>query len=268
MKSWEEFEEQVCRSFIKKGDGAMLFRGQPNGRWKLESTLYRKCDDYILGKYLYQIGDFYNKAKVFADLPWNLDVYDFGFSKWKGLVEASDIEKIRHLKQIVEYMVYLRHHGYPSPLLDWSRSPYVAAFFACCQDSEKADTVAIFQYQQSPNGIRCGIDCGYDIRVINYPIETHRRHYLQQSCYIVALKTSSECDEFCSYEKIAEESNEEAGQYGSSQDVIIKYTLPKSERKKILNSLDAMNISYLSLFGDEQALIDTLALQIFELGID
>src|SRR5579871_975887 len=29
-----------------------------------------------------------------------------------------------------DYMAYLRHHGFPSPLLDWTRSPYVAAFFA------------------------------------------------------------------------------------------------------------------------------------------
>src|SRR5205085_1893422 len=38
-----------------------------------------------------------------------------------------------------EYMAYLRHHGFPSPLLDWSQSPYVAAFFAFAHavDSEE-----------------------------------------------------------------------------------------------------------------------------------
>ncbi len=34
------------------------------------------------------------------------------------------------------YMAYLRHHGFPSPLLDWTRSPYVAAFFAFNKASE------------------------------------------------------------------------------------------------------------------------------------
>lgn len=28
------------------------------------------------------------------------------------------------------FMTRLRHHGFPSPLLDWPQSPYIAAFFA------------------------------------------------------------------------------------------------------------------------------------------
>jgi hypothetical protein len=29
-----------------------------------------------------------------------------------------------------DFMTRLRHHGFPSPLLDWPQSPYTAAFFA------------------------------------------------------------------------------------------------------------------------------------------
>ena len=44
---------------------------------------------------------------------------------------------------IYEYFVYLRHHGFPSPLLDWSASPYVAAFFAFDKMPKEASHIAI-----------------------------------------------------------------------------------------------------------------------------
>ena len=85
-----------------------------------------------------------------------------------------------------EYMVYLRHYGFPSPLLDWSMSPYVAAYFSF-RELNKAENVSIFAFIE---------DYGFDvshpansnvIRLGPY-IRSPKRHFLQQSDYTICTK--------------------------------------------------------------------------------
>ena len=51
----------------------------------------------------------------------------------------------------------------------------------------------------------------------------------------------------------------EAVQFQREQDILKKYIIPASERKKVMGKLDLMNINSFTLFGGDENLMNTLA---------
>jgi hypothetical protein len=49
----------------------------------------------------------------------------------------------------------------------------------------------------------------------------------------------------------------------TKQDVLEKFEIPASERKKVIGRLDAFNLNASSLFGSEESLMETLATRHF-----
>ncbi len=157
-------------------------------------------------------------------------------------------------------MAYLRHHGFPSPLLDWSRSPYVAAYFAFAK-REAADNVAIYAFLERPPTIEFLPIGGPKICTRgSCSLKTHERHRRQQSSYTVCVEQDNVTKQwkFVSHQKVFE-------LHGIGRDQIYKTTVPSSERIKILRYLDSDNLNRFSLFGSEDALMDTLAFREIEL---
>jgi hypothetical protein len=55
----------------------------------------------------------------------------------------------------IEYLAYLRHHGFPTPLIDFTSSSYIALFFACEDFNQKEKKHGkVFMY--SPPGVIVG----------------------------------------------------------------------------------------------------------------
>jgi hypothetical protein len=154
-----------------------------------------------------------------------------------------------------DYLAYLRHHGFPSPLLDWSQSPYVAAYFAFAHARPDCD-VAIYTYSESPHNVKSFASKGPKIITHGgYNLKTHMRHYQQQSAYTICVKEnqSSQQWEFVSHDDIF-------GLLGNSdQDVLCETVIPGTERMKVLKHLDKFNLNAYSLFGSEEALLETFA---------
>ncbi len=251
LGSWEEFEKdfnlklkfiEECRN-KKKGFFIpdVLFRGQSDAAWSLKTTLDRAKPKVSYVDYYSLIRRIKSRVETATDKTWQLrDYKDPEIDMW--LVPIG-----------LDFMVYLRHHGFPSPLLDWTRSPYIAAYFAF-NNIEESKEVAIFVYISEIGEGKTATGDNPTISHIGPNITAHRRHYLQQCEYTICTKKQDKVITYWDHEEVFSKND-------SRQDLLTKYIFPASAKNKVLKKLDLMNINAYSLFDTPEALMETLAIR-------
>ncbi len=239
----KEAEQQAKKEPHDRPFHNLLFRGHASKDWRLRTTLERFFQERNLKVTEWPWRDYYHI--LLAVLP---SVKSLTSNKYELPTEP----KYRLLWEPpgYEFMVYLRHHGFPSPLLDWTVSPYVAAFFAFNEAKER-DEIAIFSFMDRSSDTKGGTLNRPGITQLGPYAVTHKRHHIQQCQYTYCAKYDENKDLiYCCHEDV---------EFGDDQDILTKYILPASERKKVLKKLDLMNINAFSLFGNEEGLMNTLA---------
>jgi hypothetical protein len=265
LNSWEDFEEQIKslenNRLQQKSTSKFLYRGQGDHTWSLSSTLERNWQEegLSLKKYHHLIFVVKPQIESFTGATWSILSYPDQFEKWlneNDTLIPHAFGSSTGFQNTYSYMVYLRHYGFPSPFLDWSSSPYVAAYFAFKQATRCKNNVSIYVFLEStsPIGLKSGgHDKPYIYRFGPY-VRTDRRHFLQQSQYTICIMLHNNEWTYAPHEKAF-------ARCDTDQDLLWKFNIPYSERLKVLRLLDGYNINALSLFGSEESLMETMALR-------
>lgn len=251
LDDWESFEAQVKKDLefvrkkkrLKKESNSpfvvfdFLYRGHSNSNWQLDTTLER-----FTSKNEFSWKNYHLILQAIHTGVTSLSPHIF---------ELDDFEIRRTpVPPGYEMMIYIRHHGFPSPLLDWTKSPYVAAFFAFFE-AQGSENVSIYSCLKDQNNFMSVCANDPHIEILGPYVQTHKRHYQQQSWYTICYKEGANEDRFyCNHEEVK----------GNTGDQILKkYNLPANLRSEVLHKLDLMNINSYSLFGSEESLMSTLA---------
>lgn len=114
--NWSEFKEWAGRS--REKHDAVAFRGHGSSEYRLKTTLHRAYRHRLERYCAETLLQFRGHAEAVMGMRFDMDNGD-DYSMLLGLAQ---------------------HHGLPTPLLDWTGSPYIAAFFAFADAIESAET--------------------------------------------------------------------------------------------------------------------------------
>ncbi len=150
------------------------------------------------------------------------------------------------------YLIGLDHHSWLHILLSEKLSD--------------CPTGSIYVFAERPDNLKLSSSDKPRIYSIGPNITAHRRHFLQQAAYTVCVQFDRQKHwQFASHESVF--TREDRG-VDFRQDVLWKITIPKSERVKVLKSLNEYNLNAFSLFGSEESLMEMLGIENFDFDAD
>jgi len=258
LSSWEEFQQRVARfeEPARKQWDEVWFRGQSDAGWPLSTSLERRSrKTRSVADYLNLIAEIQPAIETFTGSQFSIP-------------DPSELEQAcreydpfpfeKKLRERATYLAHLRHGGFPSPLLDWTLSPYVAAYFAFHNARHNGD-VAIYAYREWASQFKVGgVD---DARIVSFGpiIKTHKRHFRQQSRYTCCVQFEDGKWFFAPHDAVFGQKDH------LKQDLLWKMTIPASERLKVLRFCDKANLNEFTLFDTEEGLLEMQAMRVFDL---
>lgn len=246
FESWDDFKWLFRERLDSKRMlrlGAFLFRGQGDANWPLETSFNRKFR-----------GD--NSNKLYSDLEKNFK--DF----------CRPIKKLKDIRENSQELFSLgQHYGLTSRLLDWTESPYIAAFFAFHGALERAaqsnineinanrDSVAVWAVDIEDDKFWEICDCyrkeeankdksenNKRVIITRASLEHNERLYNQMGWFTVQQEIAEPLDQYIDQE------------YGNSckGPAFWRFIIPLRDVVEGMADLDLMGINAARLYGSDE----------------
>ena len=236
IPTWEE-AKQYFTNLLNEND-FWIFRGHYKSEWKLQPSLERILSNKPL--------DLAIESKIILEFQRR----------------AHQYLPSRHLPQsLLEWIALMQHHGSPTRMLDWTQSPYIAAFIAFENVYKEKGDIAIWAIdslwlkQVSIEKIKSGnnnidlknikkdseiiklVNAGFKVVFPLEPTIMNERLTIQQALFL-----------FPSGKKLSFEENLKDYVVNDSKKYIKKIIVPKSQGLSCLIELHRMNINAATLF--------------------
>jgi FRG domain len=215
---WAEYKRDLFPELFESDrfrPDRYLFRGSGDANWTLSSSFDRRYAQLPLDRRL---------------ALWDELIAEFRQGCADLGVPGSELDEDRKLWALG------RHHGLPTRLLDWSTSPYVAAFFAfhdhLLRPSPGYDQVAVWAlHLQNPVWCR-----EYGVEIVSAPSFQNIRLRSQGGKFTLCRAPFAGLEDYV--ERFATEV------------ALTQCVLPATDAEHALADLDAMGINSYTLFPD------------------
>jgi hypothetical protein len=225
--SWSEYKAQASADLDEYG--AYIYRGQRIAAWRLTSAIHRtalvRSTADITGYVNYMLPKVHDAVEGWTGRTWDL---------------ATPLG-------LAEFLAFLQHNGFPTPLLDWTASPYVAAYFAfegVNHFAPQAENVAIYSFNQS--AWQTDFKQFYDVAnqtphvsVLKPRMIGNHKLAMQNGCF--TWSNVSDVEEHIRLNETG------------TKVYLRKYELQVTERPRVMRELDLMGISAIQLMPSVEA---------------
>ena len=236
LNHWEEFVD------LTQAQDAWAFRGELSAQWPLLTSLGRRLQTYCADAALWPL----REGRALRVFRRKAHIY---------LADRSVLD------DDLRCLALMQHHGAPTRLIDFTKSPYVAAFFALEDATTDAAVYALNTpalWSATPRFDRAVTRDHIDPRLAG----NYERYFLGNRLPVVWFGEPSVMDRrlvaqsglFVVPGQLDQALDHILDGYDAPAPLLVKYVLPLAMRAQAMHALYRMNVTNASLFPDLEGL--------------